>query len=85
MKTKRSICSSTIEGTKTKGSIRSSTIDDLPLLHREGGGEGRVEPERRLEGQQFTKLGQKHQSINSDKHLPQSPFTGQFLDDNILL
>ncbi len=43
-------------------------------LHRE---EGRVEPERRLEGQQFTKLGRKYQrdwmyleSINSDKHLP---------------
>jgi hypothetical protein len=37
---------------------------------------GRVEPERRLEGQQFTKLGRKYQydclyphSINSDKHL----------------
>ncbi len=50
--------------------------------HREGGG---IEPERRLEGQQFTKLGQKYlhdwlylQSINSDKHLPQSPFTDQF-------
>ncbi len=24
------------------------------------------------------------QSINSDKHLPQGPFTGQFLYDNIL-
>ncbi len=54
---------------------------------------GRVEPVRRLEGQQFTKLGQKYQHdwlylhyINSDKHLPQSPFTGQFfLDDDILL
>ncbi len=47
-------------------------------------GKGRVEPERRLEGQQFTKMGRKYQndwlylqSINSDKHLPQSPFTGQ--------
>jgi hypothetical protein len=47
---------------------------------------GRVEPERRLEGQQFTKLGQKYQHmiemylqpINFDKHLPQSPFTGKF-------
>ncbi len=33
------------------------------------------------EGQQFTKLGQKYQlylrSKNSDKHLPQSPFTGK--------
>ncbi len=48
-------------------------------------GGGRVEPERRLEGQQVTKLGRKYQhywmylqSINSAKHLPQSPFTGQF-------
>jgi hypothetical protein len=55
--------------------------------HREGvEGRGRVEPERRLEGQQFTKLGQKYQhiiemylqTINSDKNLHQSPFTGQF-------
>jgi hypothetical protein len=43
---------------------------------REEGGGG-VEPERRLEGQQFIKLGRKYQqdwlylqSINSDKHLP---------------
>ncbi len=43
------------------------------------------EPERRLEGQQFTKLGRKYQhdllylqSINFDKHLPQSPFPGQY-------
>ncbi len=49
-----------------------------------GKGGGRVEPERRLEGQQFTKLGRKYQhdwlylqSINSDKPVPQSPFTGQ--------
>jgi hypothetical protein len=49
-------------------------------LHREGGKDGRVEPERRLEGKQVTKLGRKYQhdglylqSINSDKHLPQSP------------
>jgi hypothetical protein len=41
----------------------------------------RVEPERRLEGQQFTKLGRNTNStdcistINSDKHLPQSSFT----------
>ncbi len=46
---------------------------------------GIVEPEKRLEGQQFTKLGRKYQdnwmyqqSINFDKHLPQSPYTGQF-------
>jgi hypothetical protein len=54
------------------------------LIHT-GKGRG-VEPERRLEGQQFTKLDRKYQhdrqylqSINTDKHLPQSPFTGQFL------
>jgi hypothetical protein len=63
------------------------------LCHREGGTKGRVEPERRLEGQQFTKLGWKFkhdwlylQSTNSDKHLPQSPFTQvNFLNDGILL
>ena len=40
--------------------------------HREGGG-GRVEPERRIEGQHLTKLGRKYQhdilylqSVNSD-------------------
>jgi hypothetical protein len=57
--------------------------------HREG---GRVEPERRGEGQQFTKLGGKYQhdylylqSINSDKRLLQSPLTGEIcLDDDIL-
>jgi hypothetical protein len=45
------------------------------------GRRGRVELERRLEGQNFTKLDQKYQhdslnllSINSNKHLPQSPF-----------
>jgi hypothetical protein len=55
------------------------------LFTQRRGGRG-VEPERRLEGQHFTKLGKKYQhdwlylpSINSDKHLPQSPFTGQFL------
>ncbi len=55
------------------------------LTQGRGEGGGRVEPERRLEGQQFTKLGRKYkqnwlylQSIHSDKHLPQSPYTGQF-------
>ncbi len=50
------------------------------------GGGGRVEFERRLEGQQFHKAGSKKyqhdwlylESINSDKHLPQSPFTDQY-------
>ncbi len=51
-----------------------------------------VEPERRFEWQQFTKLSRKHQhdwlylqSINSDKHLPQSPLQSNFFDDDILL
>ncbi len=55
------------------------------ILIYTGKGGGRVETERRLEGQQFTKLGRKYQhdwlyfqSINSEKHLPQRPFTGQF-------
>ncbi len=46
---------------------------------------GIAEPERRLDCQQATKLGRtyKHallylQSTNSDKHLPQCPFTGQY-------
>jgi hypothetical protein len=60
---------------------------------RKGRGGGRVEPEKRLEGQQFTKLGREHQhdwlclqSINLHKHL-QSPFTGKkkILDEDILL
>jgi hypothetical protein len=53
------------------------------LIHT--GKEGRVEPERRGEEQQFTKCGRKYQldwlyfqSINSDKNLPQSLFTSQY-------
>jgi hypothetical protein len=60
-------------------------------IFTQGGGE-RVETERRREGQQFTKLGRKYKndwlrpkSINSDKHLPQSLFTSQFLADILLL
>jgi hypothetical protein len=58
---------------------------------REGGGGGRVEPERRLEGQQFTKLSRKYQqdmylqSINSDKHLPKALDKSILSDDDILL
>ncbi len=55
------------------------------FLHTGKGEGGRVEPERRLEGQQLTKLIRKYQhdwlylqSINSDKHLPQKQFTCQF-------
>jgi hypothetical protein len=51
------------------------------LIHTGSREEGIVEPERRREGkgQQFTKLGRKYQhDYNSDKHLPQSPFTGRF-------
>jgi hypothetical protein len=57
--------------------------------HREWGEGGSVEPQRKGEGQQFTKLGLKYQqyclylqSIKFDKHLPQSPFTGHFFADN---
>ncbi len=51
------------------------------LIHTAKGGGGRVDPERRLEEQPFTKQGRKYkrdwlylQSINSDKHLPQKHF-----------
>jgi hypothetical protein len=51
----------------------------------EGGGGGGIEPEAKVKGAQFTKLGRKYQhdwlylqSINSDKHMPQSPFSGKF-------
>ncbi len=56
------------------------TLYPYMYLFTQRGGGG-VEPERWLEGQQFTKLGRKYQhdlmylhSINSDKHLLQSPF-----------
>ncbi len=55
------------------------------------GAEGRVEPERRLEWQQFKKLGRKYQhdwlylQMDYDKRLPPSPFTGNFVYDDILL
>ncbi len=56
--------------------------------HGEGGG-GRVEPERRREGQQFTNLGRKYQhdclyfqSINTCRKVPLQVI---FFDDNILL
>jgi hypothetical protein len=56
------------------------------LIHTGKGGRGKVESERRLGGQNFTKLGRKYQqdllylqSINSDTHLSQCPFTGHFL------
>ncbi len=59
----------------------SHTLSVYTLIRGRGRGE-RVEPERRLE---FTKLARKYQhdwlylqSINSDKHLPQSSFTGLF-------
>ncbi len=62
--------------------VSNKTQHPLPLpathgqyiLYMEGG--GRVEPERRLEGQQFPKVGRKYKhywlylkSINSDKSL----------------
>jgi hypothetical protein len=56
------------------GAYLSENQNPIPptLTHRELGG-GRVEPERREEGQQFTKLGRKYDcssSLYSDKHLP---------------
>jgi hypothetical protein len=61
--------------------------------HREGRSGGKDEPERRLERKQFIELERRYhndgmylQSINSDTHLSQSPFTGQFvLNYDILL
>ncbi len=54
------------------------------LWHREGGG-GELNQREGYKGQQFTMLGRNYrhdwlylQSINSDTHLPQSPFTGKF-------
>jgi hypothetical protein len=45
-----------------------------------GGGEGGVEQEGRSKGQQFTKLAENTNMTDciSDKHLPQSSFTGKF-------
>ena len=62
------------------------------LLTKGRGGEGgRVEPERRLEGHQFTTLDRKYQhdwlyllSKNSKKHLRNVFLKVNFLDDNIL-
>ncbi len=55
------------------------------VTHRKEVEGGRMEPERRLEGQQFTKLGRKYKndwlclpSINSDKLLQQSHLTGLY-------
>jgi hypothetical protein len=59
------------------------TCTQYTYSHMEGG--GGVEPERRGEGQQLKKARSKIQHdgvylqvINSDKHLPQSPFLGKF-------
>jgi hypothetical protein len=54
----------------------SHTLSVYTVYIDTGGGGVRVESKRKLEGQQFTKLY--IQSINSEKHLPQTPFTGQF-------
>jgi hypothetical protein len=55
------------------------------LWHREEGEVQECWTGEKVRGQQFTKLGRKYQhdwlylqSINPDKYLPQSPFTGQF-------
>ncbi len=58
--------------------VYGHTVYTVYLFTQGRGGE-RIEPERRLEGQQFTKLGRKISTpINSDEHLPLSPFTVQF-------
>jgi hypothetical protein len=62
---------------------RTHTPPPPTSIHGRG---GRVEPERRGDRLHFTKLGRKYQhgwmcllnSDNSDKHLAQSPFTGQY-------
>jgi hypothetical protein len=72
------ICLSVGPRTHSPPSYTLYTCIQYTYSHREG---GRVEPERRLDGQQFTKLGGKYlhdclylQSINSEKHLPQVNF-----------
>ncbi len=83
----------TCKGTLRQVFICVRTGTPYPLTHSirvysiliytgKGGGRNHAE---RLEGQQFTKLGRKYQldwlylqSVNSEKHLPQSPFTSQF-------
>ncbi len=59
--------------------------------HREGGERGESYTREKVIRATVHKLGQKYQhdrlylqSIKSYKHLPQSPFTGQFLDGDIL-
>jgi hypothetical protein len=64
----------------TPSSLHTVYLYTLYLFTQGRGEEGRVE--RGARRQQFTKLGRKYrlhlQSIHSDKHLPQIPFTGQF-------
>jgi hypothetical protein len=73
----------------------------IQYSHREGGGRGELNKSEGERGKQFTKLGRKYQhdgqylqSINSDKHLSQSPdkhlsqsplHRSICLDDDILL
>jgi hypothetical protein len=89
-KTQRRQCKGTLQ--QVFICLRPRTRVYSILIHTGRRERGRVEPERRLEGQHFTKLGRKYKpywmylhSINSEKHLPQSPFTDIFLDDDILL
>jgi hypothetical protein len=60
--------------------------------HREGREGGELNQGKKGEGQQFTQLSPKYQhdcpylqSINSDKHMPQSPLTGQFIFNGDIL
>jgi hypothetical protein len=60
-------------------------VHTVYFIHAGKQGMGRVEPDTRREGQQYTKLDQKYQhawlylqSISPDKHLPKTSFKGQF-------
>jgi hypothetical protein len=90
---KKLTCKVTLRQVFTCLRLRTPSFPHTHIIHytcskREGDGEGRIVPERMLEGKQFIKPGRKYQhdwlyvqSINSEKHLLQSPFTG----DDILL
>ncbi len=82
---------------RTQHPSQPHPVHPLPATHRlytvlwlkEGG--GRVDPERRLEGQQFIKMGRKHkldwlylQSIKSEKTCRKVPLH-EIFDDDILL
>jgi hypothetical protein len=82
---------------RTPSPLTHCIREDSILIHSGNGGEARVEPERRGEGQQgreqITKLAentnktectQEIQSTNSDKTCRKVPLQFNFLDDDIL-